>query len=536
MKPEPHFIWHLPRSIRTWVITALLLLNPSVSNATAPDHDYLTTALEITALPYTHQPSTHEATLEEGETALCADNIGASVWYKYTPKRAQTVIFDTRGTDYDTVLTLWQGNTLPLTAMTCDDDSPLLLTTQSLLKASLVAATAYYIGISGYHGETGQLKFQATPVATPTNDNLAQAIDIPTTELFYHYAQLTASTMPTTNTNESRCAIGPSVWYRYLATQTETVRFDTLGTEYDQTLSIWSGNPSSLTEMSCVSRPLNVADQDPYLTLQTIAGTTYYLQVTKNLTATDDNTVLMFNKSPPIDLVMTPPTTAPTINLCETAVLTVTTTGSPPLNYQWYQGESGDTQQPQLNAESFPTPPLNRTTTYWLRVANASGYLDSPTLTVNVTAAVNSIGFDREGNDSCTTSDFSGVITSASGLSNNPLTLTTADTATITMQLTVPKKSAGKAVELLIFADYQDSLGGPSYSFMRDGDNWVNWDQQWSTLTTAKQKFTLKNTTISLYEGALNTLLPGTTTVYVGYRANNGEIVYSRDPIELNLK
>ncbi len=61
-----------------------------------------------------------------------------------------------------------------------------------------------------------------------------------------------------------------------------------------------------------------------------------------------------------------------------TATLTVASTGSPPMTYQWYQGAVGTTTTPVgENSASFTTPALTTTTSYWVRVSNAAGSVDS---------------------------------------------------------------------------------------------------------------------------------------------------------------
>ncbi|HUK13742.1 MAG TPA: hypothetical protein VLW17_10625 [Thermoanaerobaculaceae bacterium] len=68
-----------------------------------------------------------------------------------------------------------------------------------------------------------------------------------------------------------------------------------------------------------------------------------------------------------------------------TATLSVGASGSDPITYQWYQGNSGDTSMPVgTNLPTFTTPILTATTSYWVRVTNACGHTDSATATVNV--------------------------------------------------------------------------------------------------------------------------------------------------------
>lgn len=77
-----------------------------------------------------------------------------------------------------------------------------------------------------------------------------------------------------------------------------------------------------------------------------------------------------------------------TIASGETAQLNVTPEGSPPFSYQWYRGNSGDTSSPVSGAEeeSYVSPPLTATESYWVRVTSPAGSVDSVTATVTVSA------------------------------------------------------------------------------------------------------------------------------------------------------
>jgi hypothetical protein len=66
------------------------------------------------------------------------------------------------------------------------------------------------------------------------------------------------------------------------------------------------------------------------------------------------------------------------------ATLNVTATGTAPLGYQWYAGPSGDTSQPIGGARAavYTTPALAAETSFWVRVSNPAGSVDSRTATV----------------------------------------------------------------------------------------------------------------------------------------------------------
>jgi hypothetical protein len=71
-----------------------------------------------------------------------------------------------------------------------------------------------------------------------------------------------------------------------------------------------------------------------------------------------------------------------------TGVLAVVDSGSAPLRYQWYEGPRGDTSHPVPNASlaSMTTPTLlSGSATYWLRITNDCGSIDSDAVTMTVT-------------------------------------------------------------------------------------------------------------------------------------------------------
>jgi hypothetical protein len=89
--------------------------------------------------------------------------------------------------------------------------------------------------------------------------------------------------------------------------------------------------------------------------------------------------------------ICTPPVigaqpTSRTIVAGQSTTLSVTATGTAPLSYQWYRGNSGNTSSPIAGANSSSVSVAPATTTnYWVRVSNACGVMDSKTAAVTVT-------------------------------------------------------------------------------------------------------------------------------------------------------
>ena len=75
----------------------------------------------------------------------------------------------------------------------------------------------------------------------------------------------------------------------------------------------------------------------------------------------------------------------------QTATLTVAASGPGTLSYQWYQvGAGGNTAQ-GTNSASYTTPPLYASASYFVRVTNAYGSVDSNAATVSVPSATPAI-------------------------------------------------------------------------------------------------------------------------------------------------
>ncbi|MDA7640940.1 hypothetical protein N8787_04805, partial [Opitutaceae bacterium] len=66
--------------------------------------------------------------------------------------------------------------------------------------------------------------------------------------------------------------------------------------------------------------------------------------------------------------------------------ISVSVQGREPLSYQWYEGTAGDTSNPVEGATSatFSSPALTENTSFWVRITNSEGTLDSETFAVEV--------------------------------------------------------------------------------------------------------------------------------------------------------
>lgn len=129
--------------------------------------------------------------------------------------------------------------------------------------------------------------------------------------------------------------------------------------------------------------PVSGATHSTLVTSSLFADKTFWVKVYNGIGATDSNTAFITVMEPPSILVQ-PLTQA----LCsgQTATLTVDATGSAPLHYQWFRGESGNVSDPIASGtlDAYMTDPLTVTTSFWVKVWNVAGEADSDTAVVTV--------------------------------------------------------------------------------------------------------------------------------------------------------
>lgn len=147
--------------IRSTVAT-LALLAPATVQA-QPVNNNFANAIAV-ALSSTTNGTNIGATEEIGEAAdSCSGSRG--IWYKFTAASNGLVVFDTVGSGFDTVLSVWTGSSLAtLAQLVCNDDSGSL---QSRAPLGVEAGTTYYIRLSGYFGNSGSTRLNVSALTTP---------------------------------------------------------------------------------------------------------------------------------------------------------------------------------------------------------------------------------------------------------------------------------------------------------------------------------------------------------------------------------
>jgi hypothetical protein len=259
--------------------TGAFTLTAAFETGGTPVNDACAAAAPITAGAYTG--ATCSATAD-GAAISCGLNVATTpdVWYSYTAPCSGSLVLDTCGSSFDTVVGVYTGSCAGLTEVGCNDDGGVCPTNElaSHLSVAVEAGTTYLVRVGGYNGDTGDFTLTVTS-PSPANDACASAVAIGNGTTAF---DTTCSTRDGTDTCRPTATAG-DVWYSYTATCTGNFVLDTCGSSYDTDISVYSGACGNLTEIGC-NDDNGGAGPCPggltsYLSVPVTPGTTYLVRV-----------------------------------------------------------------------------------------------------------------------------------------------------------------------------------------------------------------------------------------------------------------
>ncbi len=280
---------------------------------------------------------------------LNASGEGASVWWHWTAPNTGTLDINTNGTDYDTVLSIWNGcgqytaagNFDADSLLACDDDGG-TGTQSQILNFQVQVGQTYYFKASAY-GDTSpggllDIAFVLTPTP-PANDSCASPTTIPGNA----YGSFNPALLDTDHATISLCehdetcgstsGNSNSVWYEFTPFEDGRISINTTGSDYDTVLSIFttssacaiiiSGNCLNGSSVAC-NDDANGTLQSELLAFEVDQGETYFIKVA-DYNPTEGGGALDFNFQYGAPSV-------PANNLCSNA--TVIPAGAPGGSFQ----------------------------------------------------------------------------------------------------------------------------------------------------------------------------------------------------------
>jgi subtilisin family serine protease len=258
-----------------------------------PPNDNFANAIALTGETATITGSNRQATGEVDEPTQ--SGITNSAWWYWTAPNSGLYNIDTRGSNFDTYLSVYDGSDLAnLTLIGVDDDGEANGT--SLVSLDATAGTTYKIAVDGYSDDTGAIQLNvAPPPPPPPNDNFANAIAL-TGEIVSTKGSNRGATGEVDEPTQSE--ITNSAWWYWTAPNSELYNIDTRGSNFDTYLSVYDG--SDLANLTLISA--NDDDDDAgeslssLVSLNATGGTIYRIAVDGYLNARG---AIQLNIAPP---------------------------------------------------------------------------------------------------------------------------------------------------------------------------------------------------------------------------------------------
>jgi subtilisin family serine protease len=244
---------------------------------TAPGNDNFANRITLSGSNPTATGSNVGASKESGEPNHAGNSGGRSVWWRWVAPSSGTVTISTAGSSFDTILGIYTGGAAnALAGVVSDDDGGTNNT--SLVTFSAQSGQPYQIAVDGYGGASGSIalsiSFQSSQA--PSNDNFVNAVSV-TTGFVYFGSNVNGTkeaNEPRHNENDG----GKSVWWRWTAPANGTVTLDTIGSNFDTLLAVYTGNTvSTLTEVA--SDDDSGGSRTSRVNFQAVSGTTYRIAV-----------------------------------------------------------------------------------------------------------------------------------------------------------------------------------------------------------------------------------------------------------------
>jgi hypothetical protein len=216
---------------------------------------------------------------------------GYTVWFTFTtgPNDYGTYYIDTFGSDYDTTVAFFSPGQ---DEVSCTYDSK--GTKQTYIEGQIYPDTTYFLLVGSATESTpgGALVLNVTdqappPPTVPPNDDIANATEIASLPFrdAFDASLATWSGSDPVPYGDFLCYFSGSwsnsVWYRYTPDADTYVQLDTFGSEFRNTLTVFTGTPGALLQVTDCDVDGGTPDEyAPWVEFAATAGTTYYILVT----------------------------------------------------------------------------------------------------------------------------------------------------------------------------------------------------------------------------------------------------------------
>ena len=238
------------------------------------------------ALPATATGTTAGATKEVGEPSHGSGGPFSSLWFRLDADRTGIVTLSTAGSafDFDTALAVYKGSELSkLTKVAANNDAGVGIKT-SLLQFSMVAGTTYFIAIDGNRGATGAYVLTATGASlsqAPANDMADFPTNLGNGVSFNQSGSILGATAQSGEPALAGLSATRSVWFTYTAPANGRLVVDTVGSDFNSVLGVYSGTVGVFSSLKLLAANDDIAtgNLQSSVSLPVTSGTTYIIKV-----------------------------------------------------------------------------------------------------------------------------------------------------------------------------------------------------------------------------------------------------------------
>ena len=201
-----------------------------------PSNDAFTNALVVADAPYLAFASNQGASVEPGEPAHAGQTGGRSVWWTWTAMESLTYSITTAGSDFDTLLGVYQGTDVGTLVQVAANDDADAGTPTSRLVLNATAGQTYHIAVDGKNGEFGSIVFEiSTP---PDNDAFADSAPF----IDFDTGSSVGASKENLEPLHGGDPGGKSVWWTWTAPTSAVFTLTTDGSDFDTLLGVYQGS------------------------------------------------------------------------------------------------------------------------------------------------------------------------------------------------------------------------------------------------------------------------------------------------------
>ena len=233
------------------------------------------------------------ATKEAGEPDHTSYNLyDRTVWWRYTPTATGPVIIDTAGSDFDTQMAVYTGSAVGALTKIASNDTGSGISPASRVQITATAGVQYQIAITGWSGTSGNVRVNVTngttpppnpPPFVPANNNFAGRIAIAPPAVGGTQTVYGRNVNANKETGEPAHAginhATTSVWWRYTPSSSGQVTIDTVGSNFNTVLAVYTGaSVTGLTQVAANDDASGIS-QRSRVQFAGVAGTQYQIAV-----------------------------------------------------------------------------------------------------------------------------------------------------------------------------------------------------------------------------------------------------------------